>query len=158
MPAVRELQVNGVVHLLQADSDRPLLSVLRDDLGLTGTKFGCGEGQCGACTVHLDGVPIRSCLTPVGTVGPQKVTTIEGLERNGELHALQQAFLDVDAMQCAYCTSGMLMTGVVLLAKNPHPTDDEIVRFMDGNICRCGVYPSILAAIKRAAGHLAVPV
>jgi len=156
MSAVRELNVNGLVHPLQADSDRPLLSVLRDDLGLTGTKFGCGEGQCGACTVHLDGVPIRSCLTPVGTVGPQKVTTIEGLEHNGELHALQQAFLDVDAMQCAYCTSGMLMTGVVLLAKNPHPTDDEIVRFMDGNICRCGVYPRILAAIKRAAGHLQV--
>ena len=156
MSAVRELNVNGLVHPLQADSDRPLLSVLRDDLGLTGTKFGCGEGQCGACTVHLDGVPIRSCLTPVGTVGPQKVTTIEGLEHNGELHALQQAFLDVDAMQCAYCTSGMLMTGVVLLAKNPNPTDDEIVRFMDGNICRCGVYPRILAAIKRAANHLQV--
>jgi aerobic-type carbon monoxide dehydrogenase small subunit (CoxS/CutS family) len=154
MSAVRELTVNGVTHALEADSDRPLLSVLRDDLGLTGTKFGCGEGQCGACTVHIDGVPIRSCLTPVGTVGPQKITTIEGLEQNGRLHALQRAFLEVEAMQCAYCTSGMIMTAVVLLAKNPHPSDEEIIRFMDGNICRCGVYPRILAAIRLAAASL----
>lgn len=151
MPVVTELHVNGVQHSLNADGDRPLLSVLRDDLGLTGTKFGCGEGQCGACTVHVDGVPIRSCHTPVGSIGPQRITTIEGLERDGRLHPLQQAFLDAGAMQCAYCTSGMIMSGVVLLAKNPNPTDEEIVRFMDGNICRCGVYPRILDAIRRAA-------
>jgi aerobic-type carbon monoxide dehydrogenase small subunit (CoxS/CutS family) len=151
MPVVTELHVNGGRHSLNADGDRPLLCVLRDDLGLTGTKFGCGEGQCGACTVHVDGVPIRSCLTPVGAIGPQRVTTIEGLERDGRLHPLQQAFLDTGAMQCAYCTPGMIMTGVVLLAKNPNPSDDDIVRFMDGNICRCGVYPRILAAIKLAA-------
>ena len=151
MPVVTELNVNGVQHSVHADGDVPLLSVLRDDLGLTGTKFGCGEGQCGACTVHVDGVPIRSCRTPVGAIGPQRITTIEGLGKDGRLHPLQQAFLDAGAMQCAYCTPGMIMSGVVLLAKNPHPTDDEIVRFMDGNICRCGVYPRILDAIKRAA-------
>lgn len=146
-----KLNVNGVVHPLEIDGDPPLLSVLRDELGLTGTKFGCGEGQCGACTVHIDGVPVRSCLTPVGTVGPQKISTIEGLAHDGHLHPLQQAFLEIGAMQCAYCTSGMIMTSFVLLAKNPHPTDEEITRFMDGNICRCGVYPRILAAIKRAS-------
>ncbi|HXQ81976.1 MAG TPA: (2Fe-2S)-binding protein [Opitutaceae bacterium] len=151
MPVVTELNVNGVRHSLNADGARPLLGVLRDDLGLTGTKFGCGEGQCGACTVHVDGVPIRSCLTPAGAIGPRRVTTIEGLEKDGRLHPLQQAFLDAGAMQCAYCTSGMIMSAVVLLAKNPDPTDEDIVRFMDGNICRCGVYPRILDAVKRAA-------
>ena len=151
MPAVTELNVNGTRRTLNADSDRPLLSVLRDDLDLTGTKFGCGEGQCGACTVLVDGVPIRSCLTPVGAIGPQKITTIEGLETDGRLHPLQEAFLEAGAMQCAYCTSGMIMSGSALLAKNPHPTDEEIIGFMDGNICRCGTYPRILAAIKRAA-------
>src|ERR1019366_3613393 len=120
MPIVAEIHVNGVRHSLSADGDEPLLNVLRDDLGLTGTKFGCGEGQCGACTVLVDGVPIRSCHTPVGSIGPQQVTTIEGLEKNGRLHPLQQAFLDPGAMQCAYCTSGMIMSGVVLLTKNPH--------------------------------------
>jgi aerobic-type carbon monoxide dehydrogenase small subunit (CoxS/CutS family) len=155
MPIVAEIHVNGVRHSLSADGDEPLLNVLRDDLGLTGTKFGCGEGQCGACTVLVDGVPIRSCHTPVGSIGPQQVTTIEGLEKNGRLHPLQQAFLDTGAMQCAYCTSGMIMSGVVLLTKNPHPTDEEIVGFMDGNICRCGVYPRILDAIKRAAKVMA---
>ncbi|MBI4621911.1 MAG: (2Fe-2S)-binding protein [Verrucomicrobia bacterium] len=152
MPRVTTLHVNGTARSCDADADRTLLSVLRDDLTLTGTKYGCGEGQCGACTVLVDGVPIRSCLTPVGTVGPQKVTTIEGLERNGRLHALQEAFLEIGALQCGYCTSGMIMSGVALLAKNPRPTDAEVIRFMDGNICRCGVYPRILAAIRRAAG------
>jgi aerobic-type carbon monoxide dehydrogenase small subunit (CoxS/CutS family) len=151
MSNVTSLHVNGAARTCDADAARPLLSVLRDDLALTGTKFGCGEGQCGACTVLVDGVPIRSCLTPVGTVGPQKITTIEGLEHAGRLHALQKAFLEVGAMQCAYCTSGMIMSGVALLAKNPDPTDEEIIRFMDGNICRCGTYPRILAAIKRGA-------
>lgn len=152
MPVVTEIQVNGARHALNADGDRPLLEVLRDDLGLTGAKFGCGEGQCGACTVHVEGVPIRSCRTPVGSIGPQRVTTIEGLGRDGRLHPLQQAFLDAGAMQCAYCTSGMIMSGAALLARNPHPTDGEIVSFMDGNICRCGVYPRILDAIRRAGG------
>ncbi len=153
MPNVTSLHVNGAARACDADADRPLLSVLRDDLGLTGTKFGCGEGQCGACTVHVDGVPVRSCLTPCGTVGPQKVTTIEALEQNGRLHPLQQALLDVGAFQCAYCASGMIMSGAALLAKNPSPTDDEIVRFMDGNVCRCGGYGRIVAAIKLAASR-----
>jgi aerobic-type carbon monoxide dehydrogenase small subunit (CoxS/CutS family) len=151
MSNVTSLHVNGAAHACDADASRPLLSVLRDDLGLTGTKYGCGEGQCGACTVLVDGVPVRSCLTPVGTVGPQKITTVEGLARDGKLHALQEAFLEIGALQCGYCTSGMLMSGVALLAKNPRPTDDEIVRFMDGNLCRCGIYPRIVAAIKQAA-------
>ncbi|MSU23175.1 MAG: (2Fe-2S)-binding protein [Opitutus sp.] len=151
MSNVTLLHVNGSARACDADAARPLLSVLRDDLALTGTKFGCGEGQCGACTVLVDGVPVRSCLTPCGSIGPQKITTIEGLARDGHLHALQEAFLANGAMQCAYCTSGMIMSGVALLAKNPHPSDEEIVRFMDGNICRCGVYQRILAAIKHAA-------
>ena len=151
MSRVTTLHVNGTARPCDADADRTLLSVLRDDLALTGTKFGCGEGQCGACTVLVDGVPIRSCLTPVGTVGPQKITTIEGLERDGRLHALQDAFLELGALQCGYCTSGMVISGVALLAKNPRPTDEEIIRFMDGNICRCGTYNRILAAIERAA-------
>ena len=154
MSRVTTLHVNGTARSCDADADRTLLSVLRDDLALTGTKYGCGEGQCGACTVLVDGVPIRSCLTPIGTVGPQKVTTIEGLERNGRLHALQEAFLEIGALQCGYCTSGMVMSGVALLAKNPRPTDEEIIRFMDGNVCRCGVYPRILAAIRNAAREM----
>lgn len=147
------LHLNGATHPTDADPARPLLSVLRDDLGLTGTKYGCGEGQCGACTVLLDGVPIRSCQIPCGTVGPQKITTIEGLERDGKLHPLQQALLDVGAFQCAYCASGMIMTGVALLAKNPQPTEADIVRFMDGNICRCGGYARIVEAIQLAASR-----
>ena len=151
MSNVTSLHVNGVAHPCDADASRSLLSVLRDDLALTGTKYGCGEGQCGACTVHVDGVPVRSCLTPCGTIGPQKVTTVEGLAREGKLHALQEACLEIGALQCGYCTSGMLLSGVALLAKNPSPSDEEIVRFMDGNICRCGIYPRIIAAIKLAA-------
>lgn len=154
MSNVTSLQVNGAARACHAEASRSLLSVLRDDLALTGTKYGCGEGQCGACTVLVDGVPVRSCLTPVGIIGPQKITTIEGLQHDGRLHPLQEAFLAGGAMQCAYCTSGMIMSGVALLAKNPNPTDEEIVRFMDGNICRCGVYPRILAAIKRAAAAM----
>ncbi len=150
---VSSLHLNGSAHRCDAEADRSLLTVLRDDLGLTGTKYGCGEGQCGACTVLVDGVPVRSCITPCGTVGPQKVTTIEGLERNGRLHPLQQALLDVGAFQCAYCASGMIMSGVALLAKNPQPSDSEIVRFMDGNLCRCGGYGRIVEAIKLAASR-----
>jgi aerobic-type carbon monoxide dehydrogenase small subunit (CoxS/CutS family) len=150
---VTSLHVNGSSRSCDAAAQRSLLSVLRDDLELTGTKYGCGEGQCGACTVLVDGVPVRSCLTPCGTVGPQRITTIEGLERDGRLHPLQQALLDVGAFQCAYCASGMIMNGVALLAKNATPTDDEIVRFMDGNLCRCGTYGRILDAIKLAASR-----
>ena len=152
---VTSLHINGTAQRCDADADRSLLSVLRDDLGLTGTKYGCGEGQCGACTVLVDGVPVRSCMTPCGNVGPQKITTVEGLERNGTLHPLQQALLDVGAFQCAYCASGIIMSGVALLTKNPQPADAEIIRFMDGNICRCGGYGRIVNAIKLAASRAA---
>ena len=155
MPTITSLHVNGSPRSCDAVADRTLLSVLRDDLAFTGTKYGCGEGQCGACTVLVDGVPVRSCLTPCGTVGPQKITTVEGLERSGRLHPLQQALLDVGAFQCAYCASGMIMSGVALLAKNPNPSDGEIIRFMDGNICRCGGYGRIIEAIKLAASRTA---
>jgi aerobic-type carbon monoxide dehydrogenase small subunit (CoxS/CutS family) len=128
--------------------------VLRDELDLTGARYGCGEGRCGACTVLVDGQPVRSCIVRVGAVADKTITTIEGLETAGQLHPLQQAFLDVGAMQCAYCTSGVIMAGVGLLAKNPEPSDQEIVRAMDGNICRCGTYPRILAAIRRASAEM----
>lgn len=151
MPPVTTLHVNGTAHSCNAAADRTLLSVLRDDLALTGAKYGCGEGQCGACTVLVDGIPVRSCLTPVGSLGTQKITTVEGLEKNGQLHPLQQAFLQHECFQCGYCTSGMLISGVALLAKNPSPTVDEIVAALDGNICRCGVYSQIIAAVQTAA-------
>src|SRR5712692_2604525 len=125
MANVKELRVNGARRRIDAEAERPLLSVLREDLDLTGAKYGCGEGQCGACTVLLDGVPTRSCITPVGTVAARQITTIEGLEHNGKLHPLQEAFLEAGAMQCAYCTSGMIMSGVALLHKNPHPTTSD---------------------------------
>jgi len=151
MPKTTELHVNGKTLLVDADAERSLLSVLRDDLDLTGAKYGCGEGQCGACTVLLEGIATHSCLTPVGKVGLKKITTIEGLEQDGRLHPLQEAFLQIGAMQCAYCTSGMIMSGVALLQRNLKLSEDEIVRGMEGNICRCGTYPRIIAAIKRAA-------
>jgi aerobic-type carbon monoxide dehydrogenase small subunit (CoxS/CutS family) len=154
MSSIASLHVNGTPRPCAAEAERSLLSVLRDDLALTGTKYGCGEGQCGACTVLVDGVPVRSCLTPCGTVGPQKITTVEGLARGEKLHPLQVALLEVGAFQCAYCASGMIMSGVALLAKNPNPTEAEIVRFMDGNICRCGGYGRIVDAIKLAAGAM----
>jgi isoquinoline 1-oxidoreductase subunit alpha len=128
-----------------------LLSVLRDELDLTGAKYGCGEGQCGACTVLVDGRAARSCLTQAASVEGKQVTTVEGLERNGALHPLQEAFLAVDAMQCGYCTAGMIMSGVGLLKKTPNPTDAEIMRAMEGNVCRCGTYLRIVAAIRHAA-------
>jgi aerobic-type carbon monoxide dehydrogenase small subunit (CoxS/CutS family) len=149
---VLELQVNGINRRVEGDGERSLLSVLRDELDLTGAKYGCGEGQCGACTVLIDGRAARSCLTPVASVEGKQITTIEGLEHNGALHPLQEAFLAVDAMQCGYCTAGMIMSGVGLLKKTPHPTDAEILRAMEGNVCRCGTYPRILSAIRRAAG------
>jgi aerobic-type carbon monoxide dehydrogenase small subunit (CoxS/CutS family) len=151
MPDTQELRINGKTVRVGADRDRPLLGVLRDDLGLTGSKYGCGEGRCGACTVLIDGAPARSCITKLGAVAAREVTTIEGLEKDGRLHPLQQAFLDAGAMQCAYCTSGMIVTGAALLRQNPDPSRQEIVEYMDGNICRCGTYTRIIAAIRSAA-------
>jgi aerobic-type carbon monoxide dehydrogenase small subunit (CoxS/CutS family) len=145
------LQINGASHTLDTDPERSLLGVLREDLDLTGSKYGCGEGQCGACTVLIDGRATRSCITPVGALGGSKITTIEGLARGARLGALHEAFIAEGAMQCAYCTSGMIMSGEALLRKNPHPTDAEIVHAMAGNVCRCGTYPRIVAAIRRAS-------
>jgi aerobic-type carbon monoxide dehydrogenase small subunit (CoxS/CutS family) len=147
-----ELVVNGKRHAVDADPETPLLWVLRDQLDLTGSKYGCGEGQCGACTVLIDGNPRRSCQTPVGKIGAKRITTIEGLERDGRLTALQQAFLEADAMQCGYCTSGMIVTASALLRTNPHPSPEEVAKYLQGNICRCGTYPRIVAAVRRAAG------
>lgn len=146
-----ELEVNGKRYPVDADAEANLLSVLRDQLTLTGAKYGCGEGQCGACTVLIDGFPRRSCITKVRAAAARKITTIEGLEKEGRLTALQQAFLDVGAFQCAYCTSGMIMSATALLQTNPNPTKEEIVRFMEGNVCRCGTYSRIIAAIQGAA-------
>ena len=154
MARITELRVNGNKLRLDADAERTLLSVLRDDLDLTGAKYGCGEGECGACTVLVEDVPTRSCLAKVGAVAHKQITTIEGLEKDGKLHPLQQAFLDCGAMQCGYCTGGMIMSGVALLKKNPAPNEPEIIRAMDGNICRCGTYPRIMAAIQMAAKAL----
>lgn len=151
MPRISELRVNGVRVHVDAEAERSLLSILRDDLDLTGSKYGCGEGRCGACTVLLDGKPIRSCVTEVGKVEDAEITTLEGLEQDGKLHPLQQAFLDADALQCGYCTSGMILSGVAFLRENPEPTRERIVRFMNGNVCRCGVYSRIIEAIQKAA-------
>ena len=154
MANISRLNVNGSIHAIQADEKLTLLSVLRDQLDLTGTKYGCGEGACGACTVLIDGQWRRSCITPVGAVGDKKVTTIEGLAKGDNLHPLQQSFLDEAAMQCAYCTSGMIMTAVALLKAKPNPSQTEIAEFMEGNVCRCGTHPRIVAAITKAAKAL----
>jgi aerobic-type carbon monoxide dehydrogenase small subunit (CoxS/CutS family) len=151
MSRITQLHVNGKEMPIDADGERSLLSVLRDDLDLTGSKYGCGEGQCGACTVLIEGVPTRSCRTNVGEVGRKKITTIESLEKNGRLHPLQEAFMKEGAMQCAYCTSGMIISGYALLRKSRDPSEAEIIRAMNGNICRCGAYQRIVAAIKDAA-------
>jgi nicotinate dehydrogenase subunit A len=151
MAQVMKLNVNGRPCNIDADADISLLSVLRDQLDLTGSKYGCGEGQCGACTVLIDGTPRRSCITQVGAVGQKQITTIEGLAQGDRLHPLQQAFLDEAAMQCAYCTSGMIMTAVSFLRANPSPSAAEISHSMEGNICRCGTHPRIVAAVLRAA-------
>lgn len=146
-----ELQVNGKSYAIQSDPETPLLSVLRDELQLTGTKYGCGEGQCGACTVLVAGIPRRSCQMPVSVAAAKSITTIEGLEKNGHLHPVQQAFLDAGAFQCAYCTSGMILSSVGLLSTNPNPTSEEIIQSLQGNICRCGTHPRIIEAVQRAA-------
>jgi len=151
MPDVKKLRINGAQVDVNADRERFLLEVLRDELGLTGAKYGCGEGRCGACTVLVDGEPVRSCVTKLGVVAASTITTIEGLEKDGKLHPLQEAFLDVGAMQCGYCTCGMIMSGVALLRKNPNPSPAEVIEFMNGNICRCGTYPRIIAALFEAA-------
>ena len=151
MARVTELDVNGARRRIDADSDRMLLSVLRDDLDLTGTKYGCGEGQCAACTVLIEGTPTKSCLTKVGSVAGKRIVTIEGLAPNGKLHAMQAAFLEADAMQCGWCTPGMILGAVALLERTPHPTEAEIVSGMNGHICRCGTYPRIVRAIQAAA-------
>jgi aerobic-type carbon monoxide dehydrogenase small subunit (CoxS/CutS family) len=150
MRKITALNVNGKKLTVDVDSQTSLLSVLRNDLDLTGTKYGCGEAQCGACTVLVDGQQTRSCVTPVGRVAGKRITTIEGVEKDGNLHPLQEAFLKADAMQCGYCTPGMIMSGLALLNKNPRPTREEIVRHMDRNVCRCGTYLRIVAAIQMA--------
>jgi aerobic-type carbon monoxide dehydrogenase small subunit (CoxS/CutS family) len=152
MAKVKALSVNGEKTTVDVDSSVSLLSVLRDHLNLTGSKYGCGEGQCGACTVLLDGQATRSCITQVGRAAGKQITTIEGLEKDGKLHPLQEAFIKADAMQCAYCTSGMIMSASALLTKTPQPGRDEIVAGMNGNICRCGVYQRIIEAIQIASG------
>jgi isoquinoline 1-oxidoreductase subunit alpha len=149
--ATIQLAVNGKSYPVDVDPQTSLLAVLREHLDLTGSKYGCGEGQCGACTVLIDGKAQRSCVTRVGAVTQKKITTIEGLASGDRLHPVQQAFLDVGAMQCAYCTSGMIMSAVALLQKNPNPQPSEIIEFMDGNVCRCGTYPRIVSAIQKAA-------
>jgi aerobic-type carbon monoxide dehydrogenase small subunit (CoxS/CutS family) len=154
MASISELHVNGTNKRVEADPARSLLSVLRDDLDLTGCKYGCGEGRCGACTVVIDGKATRSCLTAAGDCAGKHITTIEGLEKDGKLHPLQQAFLDAGALQCGYCTCGMIMSGVALLDRNPAPTTQDIVRALDGNICRCGTYQRIVQAVHKAAEAL----
>lgn len=146
-----EIDVNGVRHTVDGGPDRTLLTVLRDELDLTGTKYGCGEGQCGACTVLIDGAPARSCQTRVSAMAGHKITTIEGIAQQGRLHPLQETFLKVEAMQCGYCTAGMIMSGVALLHKNPDPDEAAIHAAMQGNVCRCGTYPRIVAAVRLAS-------
>ena len=148
-----QFMINGKKTKSESDGDTPLLWVIRDELGMTGTKFGCGAALCGACTVHLDGVPIRACQTPVSAVSGKAVKTIEGLSKNND-HVLQKAWAEHDVPQCGYCQSGQLMSASALLAKNKNPTDAQIDEAMSGNICRCGTYPRIRAAIKTAAASM----
>ena len=145
------LIVNGQKRTIATDVKRSLLHVLREDLGMTGTKYACGEGQCGACTVLVDDLPVRSCVTEVGEVADKEILTIECLSENGELHPIQQAFLDEGGMHCGYCTSGMILNAVALLEHNAQPTDDEIVEWMNSHICRCNGYPKIVNSIRKAA-------
>jgi isoquinoline 1-oxidoreductase subunit alpha len=145
------LNVNGVKREVTVDPDTALLTVLRDYLDLTGSKYGCGEGACGACTVLINGNATRSCITSAGSVTGKEITTIEGLEKNGKLHAVQEAVLKTDVFQCSYCASGMIMSAVALLGNNPAPSEAAIVKAMNGNICRCGTYPYIMKAIKLAS-------
>jgi aerobic-type carbon monoxide dehydrogenase small subunit (CoxS/CutS family) len=145
-----KLEINGSVHDVDATPDMPLLWVIRDLVGLTGTKFGCGMAQCGACTVHLDGKPVRACVTPVSTVGARKITTIEGLSNDGS-HPVQRAWAEADVVQCGYCQSGQLMSAAALLEVKPDPSDADIDAAMSGNICRCGTYVRVREAIHLAS-------
>jgi isoquinoline 1-oxidoreductase subunit alpha len=147
-----QLSVNGESRSVDVPADMPLLWVLRDVIGLTGTKFGCGIAQCGACTVHLDGRPVRSCILPVGSVGSRQVTTVEAVDRTPAGEKVQRAWLDLEVVQCGYCQSGQIMSAAALLERTPRPSDADIDAAMSGNICRCGTYPRIRAAIKQAAG------
>lgn len=153
-PETIEFTLNGEAVSLSIEPDTPLLWVLRDELAMNGTKFGCGRGLCGACTVHLDGRPTRSCMMPVSAIGGRNVTTIEGLSENGD-HPLQQAWIAENVPQCGYCQSGQIMAAAALLANTPDPSDDDINAAMSGNLCRCGTYPRIRRAIKRAAAAVA---
>jgi aerobic-type carbon monoxide dehydrogenase small subunit (CoxS/CutS family) len=144
-------QINGKSRIFASDPETTLLFAIREELGLTGTKYGCGEGQCGACSILLNGTPRRSCQLSVRDADGKSILTIEGFEQNGQLHPVQQAFLDQGAFQCAYCTSGMIVSSVALLQKNPNPTEPEIVQALQGNICRCGTHPRIIAAVQQAA-------
>jgi aerobic-type carbon monoxide dehydrogenase small subunit (CoxS/CutS family) len=158
MPAEVTFTVNGKTHKLTTPADRPLLEVLREDLKLTGTKYGCGEGQCRACTVLIGGKAVISCRLPVADVAGKSVTTIEGLaESNGNLHAVQQAFVDAGAMQCGYCVPGMVLTTAALLKANPNPSEREIIGALNGNLCRCCGYPNIVAAVRLAASRSSKP-
>jgi aerobic-type carbon monoxide dehydrogenase small subunit (CoxS/CutS family) len=148
------IEVNGKRYLVSYPPNTPLLYVLRDELLLSGTKYGCGEGQCGACTVLIAGAPRRSCQIPVRAAAGKPVTTIEGLEKDGRLHPVQQAFLDAGAFQCAYCTSGMIMSSVGLLQTNANPSQAEVVQYLQGNVCRCGTHPRIVEAVCQAAKML----
>lgn len=154
MAEATKLEVNGKRYAVHYPPDTPLLYVLRDELGLTGTKYGCGEGQCGACTVLIGGAPRRSCQIPLGAAAAKPITTVEGLEKGGTLHPVQQAFLDAGAFQCAYCTSGMVMSSVGLLETNAHPSRADIVQFLQGHVCRCGAHPRIVEAVERAAKRI----
>jgi len=154
MSEATKLTVNGAARPVDSSRDRPLLDVLREDLGLTGCKIGCGEGACGACTVLIDGQPTRACITPLAAALGCEVLTVEGLAAHGQLHPLQQAFLDADAMQCGYCTPGMIMAALGLLLRCPDPSEDAIIAAMQGNICRCGTYARIVRAIQQAAAEL----
>ena len=149
-----DLLINGKQFRAGADPGRSLLFVLRDELELTGAKYGCGEGQCGACTVLIDGVATRSCITTVAKAAGREITTIEGLAKDGRLHPLQEAFLQADAMQCGYCTPGMILSAVSLLRKDPAPTDARIKQGMQGNVCRCGTYPRIVTAVRMASRQM----
>ena len=151
MDVTLNLTVNGQPKRITTESQRSLLDVLREDLGLTGAKYGCGEGRCGACSVLLDGRHVHSCVTPVSRADNKSIVTIEGLAEGDSLHPVQQAFLDEHAMQCGYCTGGMILAAVTLLEKNANPTDQEIAEGMNGNICRCNGYPKIITAVRRAA-------
>ena len=146
--------INGKERSVSTDPQKPLLDVLREDLQITGPKYGCGEGQCGACTVLMDDRPTRSCVLPVSLADKKKITTIEGLADGDRLHPVQQAFLDEESVQCGYCTPGMVLTAVALLKENPRPTDEQIVEAMNGNICRCNGYTKILNAVRRAAKQI----